>query len=93
MIEKFSKKKAIIIGIIILIPLNVLAFYLVNQSIGIADALEHIEEQNVAESLHQKGLFYNVLSAGIITLDFAFILMMLYFLFKTVTKSLKNSNQ
>lgn len=93
MFEKFSRKKTIIAGIITLIPLNLLAFYLVNQSIGIADALEHVDEQKVAESLHQKGLFYNVLSAGIITLDFAFILMMLYFLFKTVTKSLKNSNQ
>ena len=92
MFEKFTKKKIIIPVIITLIPLNILAFYLLNQSIGIADALEHIENQKIAESLHQKGLIYNFFSAIVFTFDLAFILILLFILFKKIIKSLKNSN-
>ena len=92
MFEKFTKKKIVIPVIITLIPLNILAFYLLNQSIGIADALEHIENQKIAESLHQKGLIYNFFSAIVFTFDLAFILILLFILFKKIIKSLKNSN-
>lgn len=93
MFKNSSKKKWIISVIVILIPLNIVAFYLINQTRGIAEALEHIDNQKVAESLHQKGLIYNFFAAIVITIDLAFILIVLYLLFKLFIKSLKNSNQ
>ncbi|KIA89751.1 hypothetical protein [Kaistella jeonii] len=93
MFKNSNKKKWIISGIIILLPLNFLAVYLIKQSIGITEALGHVDNQKAAEYLHQKVLAYNVFAAVVITLDFVFILILLYFLFKIITKNFKNSHQ
>lgn len=93
MFKNFTKKRWVISGIIILLPLNFLAFYLIRQSIGITEALAHVDNQKAAEFLHQKAFVYNVFAAVVITLDFVFILTLLYFLFKIITKNFKNSNQ
>ena len=93
MFKNSTKKKWIISGIIILLPLNILAIYLIKQSIGITEALNNINDQKAAENLHQKAVMYNIFSAVVITLDFVFILILLYFLFKILTKNLKNPDQ
>lgn len=93
MFKNSSKKKWIISGVIILLPLNFLAFYLLQQTIGIQDALEHVDDQNVAASLQQKSSMYTIFTAVVITLDLVFLLFIVYLLFKMLTKSLKNPNQ
>ena len=93
MFKNFTKKRWTISGIIILLPLNFLAFYLIRQSIGITEALRQVDNQKAAGFLHQKVLVYNVFAAVVITLDFVFILTLLYFLFKIITNNFKNSNQ
>lgn len=92
MFKNSSKKKWIISGVIILLPLNFLAFYLLQQTIGIQDALEHIDDQNVVLSLQQKSSMYTIFTAIVITLDLVFLLFIFYLLFKMLTKSLKNTN-
>ena len=92
MFEKFNRKKTIFAVIITLIPLNILAVYLVNQSIGIRKAINRVDDQRIADSLLQKNYIYNVFSAVVITLDLIFIIILLYFLFKIIMKGLKNTN-
>lgn len=93
MFKNVSAKKLVFSGFIILVPLNILAYYLITQSIGIRDAMQHVDNQRALESLSQKSSFYNIFSAVVITLDLVFVLVLLFILFKTFTKSLKNSQQ
>lgn len=93
MVRNQIKKKQIIYGVIILLPLNILAFYLIQQTLGIQDALEHVDEQRVVASLQQKSLFYIICSVIVIILDFVFILFIVYLLIKMLTKSQKNTHQ
>lgn len=93
MFEKFNRKKTIIAVIITLLPLNILAIYLISQSIGIKKAISQIDNKAATDSLLQKHYVYNVFSAVVITLDLVFIIILLYFLFKIITKNFKNSNQ
>ena len=91
MLKKFNKKQFYIIGALILLLLNALAFYFVKQSIGIIEALQHVDNQNAIASLKQKSLIYNSFSAIVITLDLVAILFGLYLLHKLLFKTLKKS--
>ena len=56
----FLKKYWFLI-LIILIIINVLGFYLIGESLVISDSLEHVESDEVIESLRRKDFFYTLL--------------------------------
>lgn len=91
MLKKFSKKQIYIFGALILLLLNALAFYFIQQSIGIIEALQKVQNEAAIQALQQKSLFYNSFSAIVITLDLVAILFALYLLHKFIFKTLKNS--
>ncbi|MGH1520675.1 hypothetical protein [Chryseobacterium sp. JK1] len=62
-------KKYWIVILIFIIIMNVLALYLVKESIGISDVLEHVESDEVIAKLKQKDNFYMLFVEIVIILD------------------------
>lgn len=91
MFKNFRKRNWIILGLFVLIILNLIAFYIVKESIGISDALEHIQDETVRKSLEQKQILSDVLPSVIFTIDIALIFFGCYLLIKMLFKSLKKS--
>ena len=91
MFKNFRKRNRIILGLFVLIILNLIAFYIVKESIGISDALEHIQDETVRKSLEQKQILSDVLPSAIFTIDIALIFFGCYLLIKMLFKSLKKS--
>ena len=91
MFKNFRKRNGIILGLFVLIILNLIAFYIVKESIGISDALEHIQDETVRKSLEQKQILSDVLPSVIFTIDIALIFFGCYLLIKMLFKSLKKS--
>jgi hypothetical protein len=90
MFKNLNKKKITIAGLIALIPLNILAFFFIKENIGITLALNNIHNPQEINVLQEKMIAGNFFSAVVFTLDIVFILFLLYLLFKTLTRSLKN---
>ena len=91
MFKNFRKRNGIILGLFVLIILNLIAFYIVKESIGISDALEHIQDETVRKSLEQKQILSDVLPSVIFTIDIALIFFGCYLLIKMLFNSLKKS--
>lgn len=86
-----KNKKIIISVLVLLVVLNGIAFYCIRQSIGVIEALQKVQDQHAVQSLQQKSLIYNSISAVVITLDLLAILFGLYLLHKFIFKTLKKS--
>jgi hypothetical protein len=91
MFKNFGKKKIVISAVIILIALNVLAFYILTEGIGIIDALKHEENEIIKKSLEQKLIFSDVFPSLVFTIDIALLFLLAYLFIKKFFKSLKKS--
>ncbi|SHM81931.1 hypothetical protein SAMN05444360_11850 [Chryseobacterium carnipullorum] len=63
---------------IALIGINYAGFYLLKESIGISDALEHVESETVIRKLKQKDFLYTLFVDAVMILDFSLILFLLF---------------
>ena len=87
-----SKKKKILIAAgIFLIALNIFAFYILQEGIGIAEAIKNTKNKAALNSLEQKQIFSDVIPSLIFTIDIAIIFFVGYLLIKILFKSLKKS--
>ncbi|GAA4158116.1 hypothetical protein GCM10022217_18930 [Chryseobacterium ginsenosidimutans] len=86
-------KKYWILILIIVVAINFLGFNLIKESIGISDALEHIESDEVIESLKRKDFFYTWLINFILIIDVCLILCFLYLIIKSIVKKFNVSKK
>jgi len=84
--RNFLKKYWVLI-LMAVIAVNFLGFYLIRESIGISDALEHVDSEKVIRKLEQKNFFYTLLIDAILILDFSLILFVPYLLIRNVIKN------
>jgi hypothetical protein len=71
-------KKYWIFLLIALIGINYAGFYLLWKSMGISDALEHVESEQVIRKLKQKDFLYTLFADAVLILDFSLILLLLF---------------
>ncbi|MGN7756618.1 hypothetical protein ACTJIV_04015 [Chryseobacterium sp. 22532] len=71
-------KKYWIFLLIALIGINYAGFYLLWKSMGISDALEHVESEQVIRKLKQKDFLYTLFADAFLILDFSLILLLLF---------------
>lgn len=69
-------KKYWIFLLIALIGINYAGFYLLWKSMGISDALEHVESEQVIRKLKQKDFLYTLFADAVLILDFSLILLL-----------------
>ncbi|WP_415325437.1 hypothetical protein [Chryseobacterium sp. MMS23-Vi53] len=86
-------KKYWLLMLIILITINVFGFYLLGESIGISDALEHVESDEVIESLKRKDFLYTLFIDFVLIIDFWLILFIPYLIIKNIVKKLNISKK
>lgn len=91
MLKKSGKRKWIIISAIVLALLNMLAFYVIQNSLGLAEAIRNTKNKSALENLQQKEIFSDVFSSIIFTLDIFGLLFVIYLLIKGLISILKNS--
>ena len=87
---KFSKKTGFI-SFIVFIFINIIAFFLVRESIGISDTLEHAENDELIKTLENKQLFIEIFNSIILIIDIAVILFIIFLITKYNFKFLKTS--
>ena len=87
---KFSKKTGFI-SFIVFIFINIIAFFLVRESIGISDNLEHAENDELIKTLENKQLFIEIFNSIILIIDIAVILFIIFLITKYIFKFLKTS--
>jgi len=71
-------KKYWIFLLIALIGINYAGFYLLWESVGISDALEHVESEQVIRKLKQKDFLYTLFVDAVLILDFSLILLLMF---------------
>lgn len=71
-------KKYWIFILIALIGINYFGFCLLWESVGISDALEHVESEAVIRKLKQKDFLYTLFIGAVMILDFSLILFLLF---------------
>ena len=87
-----SKSKKILAAAgIVLVALNIFAFYILQEGIGIAKAINKTESKEALKSLEQKQILTDVVPSLIFTIDIALIFFLCYLLIKMLFKSLKKS--
>ena len=86
-------KKYWIIILIFIIIMNALGLYLVKESIGISDALEHIESDEVIAKLKQKDNFYMLFVEIVIILDGWLTLFIPYLIIRNFIKKIDLSKK
>ena len=86
-----KNKKRLIAAGIFLVALNIFAFYILQQGVGIAKAIKNTENKEAIKALEQKQIFSDIVPSLIFTIDIAIILFFCYLLIKMVFKSLKKS--
>ncbi|MGV8916067.1 MAG: hypothetical protein ACOH1X_11530 [Kaistella sp.] len=91
MLKKTGKRKWIMISAVVLALLNMLAFYVIQNSLGLAEAIRNTKNKSALESLQQKEIFSDVFSSFIFTLDIFGLLFVIYLLIKGLISILKNS--
>ncbi|KMQ66042.1 hypothetical protein ACM46_00285 [Chryseobacterium angstadtii] len=64
--------------LIALIGINYAGFHLLGESIGISDALEHVESEQVIRKLKQKDFLYMLFIDAVLILDFFLVLFFLF---------------
>lgn len=87
---KFSKKTGFI-SFIVFIFINIIAFFLVRESIGISDTLEHAENDELIKTLENKQLFIEIFNSIILIIDIAVMLFIIFLITKYIFKFLKTS--
>ena len=87
---KFSKKTGFI-SFIVFIFINIIAFFLVRESIGISDTLEHAENDELIKTLENKQLFIEIFTSIFLIIDIAIILFIIFLITKYIFKFLKTS--
>lgn len=88
-----SLKKYWIIILIIIIIVNALGFHFVEESIGISDALEHVESDKVIAKLERKDYFYNLFIEIVIILDGWLALFIPYLVIRNLIKKINLSKK
>ena len=73
--------------------MNALGLYLVKESIGISDALEHIESDEVITKLKQKDSFYMFFVDIVIILDGWLVLFIPYLIISNFIKKINLSKK
>jgi len=63
---------------IALIGINYAGFYLLKELLGISDALEHVESEQVIRKLKQKDFLYTLFVDAVLILDFSLVLLLLF---------------
>ena len=87
-----SKNKKIFAAAgIVLVALNIFAFYILQKGIGIVKAINNTENKEALKSLEQKQILTDVVPSLIFTIDIALIFFLCYLLIKLLIKSLKKS--
>ncbi|AJW64622.1 hypothetical protein DSC47_19200 [Elizabethkingia miricola] len=89
-------KKYWYIVFIVLSALNFLGYYLIKVSIGIFDALEHVDSDEETRKLKSEDFLYTILIDLILIIDFALILYFVYrgirYLVKLILKKETSNN-
>ncbi|WP_223601826.1 hypothetical protein [Chryseobacterium sp. GVT01B] len=86
-------KKYWIVILIFIIIMNALGLYLVKESIGISDALEHVESDEAIAKLKQKDNFYMLFVEIVIILDGWLILFIPYLIISNFIKKINLSKK
>lgn len=86
-----KSKKIFSLAGIVLVALNIFAFYILQNGIGIAKAIKNTENKEALKSLEQKQIFSDVFPSLVFTIDIALIFLACYILIKMLFKSLKKS--
>ncbi|CAI8933671.1 hypothetical protein [Chryseobacterium sp. IT-36CA2] len=86
-------KKYWIVIFIFIISMNALGLYLVKESIGISDALEHVESDEVIAKLEHKDYFYNLFVEIVIILDGWLALFIPYLIIRNFIKKINLSKK
>ena len=88
---KSQKSKWIALAIILLLALNFIAVYVLNQSIDNRKLIPHANS-GMKDSLQQQEMFSDIFSSAVFTLDIFGVLILLYFLIKMLFRKMKNSS-
>lgn len=87
-----SKSKKILAAAgIVLVALNIFAFYFLQKGIGISKAINNTENKEALKSLEQKQILTDIVPSLIFTIDIALIFFGCFLLIKMLFKSLKKS--
>lgn len=84
-------KKIVLAAVIILVVLNILAFYILQEGIGIAKAIKNTKNKEALNALEEKQILSDVFPSLVFTIDIAIIFFGCYLLIKMLLKSLKKS--
>lgn len=79
-------KKYWILILIIVAAINFLGFNLIKESVGISDALEHVESDEIIESLKRKDFFYTLFIDLVLIIDFWLIIFVPYLIIRNMVK-------
>ena len=86
-------KKYWIIILIVIIIVNALGFHFVKESIGISDALEHVESDEVMGKLGRTDYFYTLFVEIVIILDGWLALFIPYLIIRNFIKKINLSKK
>ena len=87
-----SKSKKILAAAgIFLVAINIFAFYILQEGIGISKAINNTQNKEALKSLEQKQILSDVFPSLVFTIDIALIFFLCYLLLKSFIKSLKKS--
>ncbi|MCC3216859.1 hypothetical protein LIV57_16465 [Chryseobacterium sp. X308] len=86
-------KKYWIIILIVIIIVNTLGFHFAKESIGISDALEHVESDEVIAKLERKDYFYTLFVKIVIILDGWLALFIPYLIIRNFIKKINLSKK
>lgn len=86
-------KKYWIVILIFTIIMNALGLYLLKESIGISDALEHVESDEVIARLERRDYFYTLFVEIVIILDGWLTLFIPYLIIRNLIKKINLSKK
>ena len=86
-------KKYWVVILIFVIIINALGLYLVKESIGISDALEHVESDEVIARLERRDYFYTLFVEIIIILDGWLAIFIPYLIIRNLIKKINLSKK
>mgnify|MGYP001059884173 CR=1 FL=1 len=83
-------KKYWIFLLIALVGINYFGFCLLWESVGISDALEHVESEAVIRKLKQKDFLYTLFIDAVMILNFSLILFLLFMAGRKIVQLVKD---
>lgn len=75
-----------------MIIINIISFYVLNESIRIADTLEHIESDSTEKLLKFKKYLFELIIQATLILDFGFLVLIIYSIFKKTSNTLHQTS-